>query len=129
MMTALGGVFSLISSANFMPDASNISYLAERKVILATSSAPESCQQQCHDRRRSEPPVKEDFDVVPDPRRELHEVWDDEAERERQIEKQHAFAHEIPVRLEQHRGHNQRNEEAGILQPEHDGVFFSVVPS
>src|SRR5688500_15820375 len=54
-------------------------------------ASPKPRQQQCDQRRRREPPVIQDLDVVPDPGRHLKKIWHDEAERKRQVEKQQSF--------------------------------------
>src|SRR5262249_2578700 len=46
-------------------------------------SFPKARQQQRYQGRRSNPPIEENFYVVPNPWGQLHHVWHDETERER----------------------------------------------
>ena len=73
--------------------------------------APEPCEKQCDEWRRREPPVVKHFDVVPDPRRHLQDVRHNEAESERQVEKQQPFRDQITFSAVKNRRKNKRNEE------------------
>ena len=78
---------------------------------------PQLHEQERDERRGGDVPVEEDFDVVPEVRRQLRHVRRDEAERERQIEAQRARGHEARP---QERRREQRDEQPRVLQPEPD---------
>src|SRR5258708_24370587 len=90
---------------------------------------PEPRQQQGDYRRRSQPPVEKYLHVVPDPRRQLHQIRNDEAQSERQVEKQKLARHEIVFALPQQRRYQERNKEAGVLEPEPEKVFIAAIPT
>src|SRR6185369_5775243 len=90
---------------------------------------PQSRQQQRDEWRGCEPPVIKHLDVVPDPRRHLQEIWNDEAEREWQKEDQHSSWDEVTSVFEKNRREEQWDEHARVLEPEIHGILLTVIPA
>src|SRR5712691_13073310 len=90
---------------------------------------PKTREQQSDYRRRSQPPVEKYFHVVPNPWRQLHQIRNDEAQSEWQVEEQKLARHEIIFALPQEGRYQQRNKEAGILEPEPKKVFLAAIPA
>ena len=90
---------------------------------------PKTGQEQSDYRRRSQPPVEEYFHVVPNPGRQLRDIWNDEAQSEWQIKKQQLARHEIVFALPQESRYQQRNKKAGVLKPEPEKVLSAAIPA
>src|SRR5205085_8011615 len=67
--------------------------------------------------------------VVPEIGRDFGDVCDDEAERERQIEKQETFRHDGLAPAPSKRGDEERDEQSYVLEPEPQDVLLAAVPT
>ena len=66
-----------------------------REQAVPDLALPKTRQQQRDDRRRRNPPVEEYFDIVPNPRRQLQYIWNDETKREGQVEKEEPARNDV----------------------------------
>src|SRR6266404_5334262 len=89
---------------------------------------PKTREQQRDYWRRSQPPVEKYLHVVPNPRRQFHQIRNNEAQSKWQIEKQKLARHQVIIALPEQRGDQKRNESARVRQPKPGDVRRAVQP-